>query len=119
MTHAQLLSAIALGEDSTRQFKTDVHNVDSLASEMAAFANSEGGTLFIGVANEGTMPGLSREDVARINQLISNAASQHVRSPLAVQTENIQVAHGTIWSSYLRSPKESTSHISTKTASSG
>jgi len=37
-----LLAAIALGEDSTRQFKVDVKNNDSLASEMAAFANSEG-----------------------------------------------------------------------------
>lgn len=94
MTQAKLRAAIALGEDSTRQFKADVHNVDSLASEMAAFANSEGGTILIGVANDGATPGLSRDDVARINQLISNAASQHVRSPLAVQTENIQVAPG-------------------------
>lgn len=35
-----LLSQIALGEDSTRLFKAEVKNADSLASEMAAFANS-------------------------------------------------------------------------------
>jgi len=35
---------ISLGEDCTRQFKTDVRNAASLASEMAAFANSKGGT---------------------------------------------------------------------------
>jgi ATP-dependent DNA helicase RecG len=35
-----LLSQIALGEDSTRQFKADVKNADSLASEMADFANT-------------------------------------------------------------------------------
>ncbi|MEW6290786.1 MAG: ATP-binding protein [Thermodesulfobacteriota bacterium] len=39
---------IASGEDSSRQFKADVRNAESLASEMVAFANSEGGTLFIG-----------------------------------------------------------------------
>ena len=49
---------IALGEDSTRQFKVDVKNAESLASEMAAFANTHGGTIFIGVADDGSMPGL-------------------------------------------------------------
>ena len=90
------LAAIATGEDSTRQFKVDVRNVDSLASEMVAFANSDGGTIFIGVADDGSMPGLLPKDVARINQLISNAASQHVRSPLTVQTENVQLSTGRI-----------------------
>lgn len=84
-----LIAQIALGEDSTRQFKADVKNAESLASEMAAFANTNGGTIFIGVADDGTTPGLSGQDVARINQLISNGASQLVRRPLAVQTENV------------------------------
>jgi hypothetical protein len=35
-----LLFQIALGEDSTRQFKADVKNADSLASEMAACVNT-------------------------------------------------------------------------------
>jgi len=52
------LAAIASGEDSTRQFKVDVRNGDSLASEMVAFANSDGGTIFIGVADDGSVPGL-------------------------------------------------------------
>ena len=86
-----LLALVARGEDSATQFKADARNGDSLASEMAAFANAEGGIMFIGVADDGTMPGLSREDVARINQLIGNAASQLVRSPLAVQTQNLQL----------------------------
>ena len=48
-----LKKEIAKGEDSVRQFKQDVTNPDSLASEMAAFANSEGGTIFLGVADDG------------------------------------------------------------------
>ncbi|MBU1398949.1 MAG: ATP-binding protein, partial [Proteobacteria bacterium] len=96
MKKEQLFSLISLGEDSTCQFKTDVKNSDSLASEMAAFANSEGGTIFIGVADDGSVPGLNREDVGRINQLISNAASHLVRSPLTVQTRNVQISRGRI-----------------------
>jgi len=92
----KLLKTIASGEDSTRQFKVTVKNSSSLASEMAAFANSEGGTLFIGVADDGSIPGLTSKDVGRINQLISNAASQLVRSPLTVLTENMALENGQI-----------------------
>lgn len=96
MKRFDLLAQIALGEDSSRQFKADVRNADSLAAEMAAFANTNGGTIFIGVADDGTTPGLSGEDVTRVNQLISNSASQLVRSPLAVQTENLAMANDRI-----------------------
>ena len=89
MNRSEIKKQISLGEDSRHQFKVDLRSADSLAAEMAAFANSEGGTIFIGVADDGSIPGLLSKDVNRINQLISNAASQHVRSPLTVQTENI------------------------------
>lgn len=42
MALQSLLAQIALGEDSTRQFKADVKNADSLASKMAAFINTGG-----------------------------------------------------------------------------
>ncbi len=91
MTLNKLKSQIALGEDSRRQFKQDVTNPDALAAEMAAFSNSEGGVILLGVADDGSLPGLTRADVARLNQMISNAASQHIRSPITVQTENIKL----------------------------
>jgi len=96
MNLRSLRSQVALGEDSVRQFKVDVRSADSLASEMAAFANTNGGTLFIGVADDGSLPGITKKDLARINQLISNAASHLVRSPLAVQTENVRLQNGRI-----------------------
>ena len=96
MKPSDLRKLIAGGEDSVRQFKADVTNADSLASEMAAFANSSGGTILIGVADDGSTPGLSPKDVSRINQLISNAASQLVRSPLTVRTENVPLGSGSV-----------------------
>lgn len=96
MKKENLFFLISSGEDSTRQFKADVKNSDSLASEMAAFANSEGGSIFIGVADDGSIPGLGQKDVVRINQLISNGASHLVRSPLTVQTKNVQISRGRI-----------------------
>ncbi len=91
-----LLADIALGEDSSRQFKRDVTNGDALAAEMVAFANAEGGTLYLGVADDGTTPGLSADDVKRLNQLIGNTASHAVRSPLTVQTKNVALANGRV-----------------------
>jgi ATP-dependent DNA helicase RecG len=96
MTLKELKAQISLGKDSRHQFKRDVTNADSLAAEMAAFANSDGGVIFFGVADDGTLPGLGRIDVKRINQLIGNAALQHVRSPLTVQTENVAVDDGRV-----------------------
>ena len=85
----ELRALILPGEDSSRQFKSNITNAESLAAEMAAVANSDGGTIFIGVADDGSIPGLGSEDVSRINQLISNAASQLVKSPLVVKTSNV------------------------------
>jgi len=90
------LAQIKLGEDSTRQFKADIRNADSLASEMAAMANADGGIIFIGVADNGSVQGLSTADVARINQLISNAAGNLIRSPLNVTTRNLLAPGGRI-----------------------
>ena len=94
MNASEVRAEVILGEDSTRQFKVDVRNAEALAAEMAAFANSSGGVIFIGVADDGTLPGLPTAEIGRINQLISNAASQLVRSPLTVQTENILLENG-------------------------
>lgn len=87
----ELKKIISRGEDSRHQFKEDIRNGDSLAAEMVAFSNSTGGHIFIGVSNKGDLKGLSSKDVDRINQIISNSASQHVKSPITIHTENISV----------------------------
>ena len=87
----ELQKIVARGEDSRLQSKADVRNVDALASEMVAFSNSEGGRLLIGVTDRGNIRGVTRSEVGRINQLISNAASQHVRSPISPITDNVSV----------------------------
>lgn len=96
MNRASIISLIRQGEDSSRQFKEDVTNADSLAAEMVAMSNSTGGMILIGVGDDGTLPGLSASDVRRINQLISNAASQNIRSPISPRTENIPVGKGRV-----------------------
>ena len=63
---------------------------------MVAFANAECGIIYIGVADDGSIPGLNRVAVTRCNQIISNAVSQLIRSPLVVNTENVLLKNGNI-----------------------
>ncbi len=95
-TIVTLKEHVAAGEDSMRQFKAKIDNADSLAAEMAAFANAHGGVIFIGVQDNGTISGITQQEVHTVNQLISNVASQHVRSPLVVQTQNILLENGNV-----------------------
>ncbi len=96
MNRDELRKIVALGEDSRRQFKVDVTNADSLAADLVAFSNSNGGTIFIGVTDDGTLRGLAPADVRRINQLIGNAATQHTRSPISPTTENVKIGSGRV-----------------------
>lgn len=96
METTELLEAVARGEDSRHQFKEDVTNAMSLAAEIAAFANSGGGRIFIGVADDGSIHELDVTAVRRLNQLISNTASNNVRPAVNPRTENVSVGNGIV-----------------------
>ena len=96
METAEILEIINRGEDSRHQFKGNVTNVTSLAGELVALSNTGGGRIFIGVSDSGDLAGLTYEDMSRLNQLVSNAASQSVRPPVNPQTENIAFPEGLV-----------------------
>ncbi len=96
METSELIETIGRGEDSRHQFKEDFRNADSLAAEIVAFSNTDGGQLLIGVSDSGQVTGLSAEDIGRLNQLVSNAASQSVRPPINPRTENIAHPNGLV-----------------------
>ncbi len=87
---------MANGEDSRHQFKGDINNAASLGAEMVAFSNSKGGFLLIGVNDDGSFSGLTQDDISRLNQIISNAASQNVRPPISPLTENMTLPDGIV-----------------------
>ena len=92
----ELIETISRGEDSRHQFKIDFTNIDAVTAELVAFSNAQGGQLFIGVDDDGTVKGLTSDAVRRLNQLISNSASQGVRPPINPQTENISHPDGLV-----------------------
>jgi len=96
MKSGELIAIINRDEDSRHQFKANISNAISLAREMVAFSNSGGGDIFVGVSDDGSFAGLTREDVGKINLHISNAASQHVRPSINPYTENINTTEGLV-----------------------
>lgn len=96
MESGELLAIISRGEDSKHQFKANVTNINSLAAEMVAFSNSDGGQILVGVTDRGDITGLTSQDIRRLNQLVSNAATQSVRPPINPQTENIALPEGLV-----------------------
>lgn len=58
MTKQDLKNLIATGESSFLEFKHKVASPEKLAKEIAAFANTKGGKLLIGVADNGEMVGV-------------------------------------------------------------
>jgi ATP-dependent DNA helicase RecG len=87
MNCKEFLEIIDRGEDYTHQFKENFSHIDKLAVEISAFANSEGGMIIIGVTDSGDLKGLSKEDVGRLNQWISNSTTEKIDKQIFVKTE--------------------------------
>jgi ATP-dependent DNA helicase RecG len=70
----------------------NVTNATSIAQEIVAFANTKGGLIIIGVNDKtGAVEGLSYQDIQRINNLLTTAANEHVKSPISIETETVEV----------------------------
>ncbi len=96
METTELIDLLSRGEDSRQQFKENFTNVDALAAEIIALCNTAGGKVFIGVRNDGSVIGLFGADIDRLNQLISNSASQNVRPAVNPLTENVPHPNGAV-----------------------
>jgi ATP-dependent DNA helicase RecG len=90
MDKNKLIEIIESGENSYVQFKADFKSPNQLAAEIVAFANSNGGTILVGVNDDGGITGLNAMDIRRLNQLISNTASQLVHPPVNPITEQFR-----------------------------
>ena len=91
MEAIDLIELIGRGEDSHTQFKQNITSPESLAGDLVAFSNSKGGKILIGISDQGQVVGLSAENIRRINQMISNTATDRVRPSINPQTENVAV----------------------------
>lgn len=92
MDKSDLFARIAGGEDSFTEFKRDVSQRSDFASEMIAFANMEGGSILIGVSDDGDIVGVTEPH--RIEEAIVNIARHNCVPPLTPTIELIQDDEG-------------------------
>lgn len=92
MEALELIELIQKGESSSVQFKERLPHQDSLAQEMAAFSNSTGGLIIIGVNDKtGALNGLSYDEIQSTNRKLVEVASQQVFPPIIISTETVNV----------------------------
>jgi ATP-dependent DNA helicase RecG len=88
MTIEELEQRLKLGEDTVTEFKSTVrtqHPVDprDIAKAIAALANTQGGHLFLGVENDGTVSGAGTPQQAdKLMLQVSDICHQNIQPPL-------------------------------------
>jgi predicted HTH transcriptional regulator len=92
MEAQELLDIVQKGESSTVQFKERMPHGDSLAYEMIAFSNSQGGIIIFGVNDKtGGLAGLSFAEIQELNRQIVNIASQKIYPSIVLTTGTVRV----------------------------
>ncbi|MFO1423606.1 MAG: putative DNA binding domain-containing protein [Candidatus Competibacteraceae bacterium] len=91
---AEILALIRQSENSSAEFKSANAHPDSLAMELVAFANTQGGILLIGVEDDGSISGLteSTDHEARI----ANIARNNVNPPINIESTIVSMPEGRI-----------------------
>ncbi len=90
------------GEDSRTEFKelrfgsrgVRSPSANDIAAAMVAFANSDGGTLYFGVADDGGVRGIPREKLDLVDQWAVNIASDLCKPPIRPVVERVVVDIG-------------------------
>ena len=85
-----------LGEDSRWEFqqiefrgnKPVSPSRNDLADELGAFANKAGGNLLLGVADDGAILGMSREQMTALGHMLAEVSTQTLDPPLRIEVHN-------------------------------
>ncbi len=85
MNLSELQERIARWEDLHTEFKEWPVRPDDLAASLVAFANTDGGQLVLGVANDRSLLGV--EDPDRVTRVIDDVAANNCEPPLTVVQE--------------------------------
>ena len=104
MTDTNLVRRIRLGEDSTMEFKRVVlsrgrvsnPHRNELSDELAAFANSRGGTLVLGVDDTtSNVVGIPLEHLDAVERWVCEICNDTVTPPLEMATRKIELPNAT------------------------
>ena len=90
-----LSAQLARGESLHTEFKAWPIPPDDLAAALVAFANTDGGRVFLGVDDLGVAAG-GIGDLDRATQFVDNVAFNNCSPPVTVLQETVETAGGTV-----------------------
>lgn len=97
MTAEDILKIRSLGEVSKVQFKERLMDKYDIGCELAAFSNTHGGQLIVGINDKtGEVNPLSYQEVQETTNLLSNIASENVVPGILLTIDTAPVEGGTI-----------------------
>ena len=88
---SDLIQKIHLGEDSTIEFKRELPVRDSLADEIAAFANARGGVILIGVDDHGDIVGLDQHNLNQTEKTVVEICRHSIEPHVPTFAERLQL----------------------------
>ena len=88
---SELIQKIHLGEDSTIEFKREPPRRDSLADEIAAFANARGGVILIGVDDHGDIVGLDQHSLNRTEKTVVEVCRDSIEPQVPIFAEKLRL----------------------------
>lgn len=98
-----LKELIAQGESQTLEFKFELNSARRIAATISAFANAEGGTLLIGVKDNGVLAGIRIDEEIYV---LEAAASMYCSPPIMLKTRRWEVDGKLILEAYINQAVE-------------
>ncbi len=88
---SELIEKIALGEDSTIEFKSQLSSRDSLADEITAFANAKGGVILMGVEDNGDIVGMENSQLNEDEKTVIEVCRDSITPEVNIFTEKLLI----------------------------
>lgn len=101
-SNEEIARQLRLGEDSDWEFK-QIEFAGSrpvsptrrvMADEIAAFANTYGGVLLCGVSDDGSVQGMSREQLVALDSFLVELSTDSIKPPVRIHTHHKELSEG-------------------------
>lgn len=99
----ELKELIATGESSTLEFKRKVPSLEKIAKEISAFANTIGGSILVGVDDDGTIVGVNSEKTEM--EAITVACQFYIQAPIEPEFEIVSFKGKDVLVVYIKESK--------------